>query len=227
MGPLIYELIKYMLFEYEILGYDIPHFMCLFLLWSFGGWIIDVGGTSAHDGYYSSRGFLSMPLCPIYGFGTMLILFFLRPYMSNILLFYFGSAILCTLWELIVGLVLELLFKAKWWDYSDQRYQFRGLICLKCAVLWGLLCTVAVYLLIPATEQLVYLLDVRNCIIITIPFYVLLSVDTIDSVLKATHSPSIPVVCHLLQRCEKISDYIGSVVARGALLVDVPRDWEV
>ena len=217
MGYLIYEWIPDILNRCEILGYDIPHFLCLFLIWSFLGWIVDVGGTSAHDGYYSPRGFLSLPLCPIYGFGAMLVIFIFRPLMDNLILLYIGSSLICTSWELTVGLLLESLFKAKWWDYSDERYNFKGLISLRCALLWGLLCTAALYILIPVTEQFVFYLPVKECLLVAIPLYMLITADTVHAVRNAVHRPSLSPVSQLFGHFEKMSDLIGSAVA-GSLL---------
>lgn len=70
--------------------YSLYQLLILFYIWSFLGWIVDVLGVALDEGKYSNRGFLSMPLCPIYGFGVILVTILLKPIVENTLFFVLG-----------------------------------------------------------------------------------------------------------------------------------------
>ncbi len=70
-----------------------------------------------------NRGFLHLPLLPLYGTGAVLILFVTLPFRGNWILTYFSGMVAATLLELVVGLGMEAIFKVKYWDYSNQKFQ--------------------------------------------------------------------------------------------------------
>ncbi len=108
-----------------------------FCWWSVFGWFLEVVVRTVETGGFENRGFLNGPFCPIYGFGVTIIVHVLEPISGNFLLLYFLSSAICTTFELFVGLLMEKLFKARWWDYSAEKFNFKGLICLRIALLWG------------------------------------------------------------------------------------------
>ena len=78
-----------------------------------------------------NRGFLNGPICPVYGFGALIIVFTLENVKGNLLALFLASAVLtCTL-EYITSYLLEKLFKTQWWDYSKRRFNLNGRICLE------------------------------------------------------------------------------------------------
>ena len=86
-----------------------------------------------------NRGFLNGPICPVYGFGALIIVFTLENVKGNLLALFLASAVLtCTL-EYITSYLLEKLFKTQWWDYSKRRFNLNGRICLEGAIVFGLL----------------------------------------------------------------------------------------
>ena len=113
---------------------ELYRFFFMFIIWSFLGWIVDVLGTSMYDRFYTDRGFLSMPLCPIYGFGMAAVILLFRPFVSNVALVFLLSMVLCTAVELFTGFLLKFIFHRKWWDYTDKPFNFMGLICLDCSL---------------------------------------------------------------------------------------------
>jgi uncharacterized membrane protein len=140
---LFYETLPF--FDYSL--YE----MCLmFLFWSFVGWMLEVVTMTFQIGEYQNRGFLNMPICPIYGVGVILAVTFFRPISDTWVLLFFASSILCTALELAVGLILEKLFQNRWWDYTMYRFNFKGLICLWVSVGWGLGCIIVVKFVQPA-----------------------------------------------------------------------------
>lgn len=120
-----------------------------FLLYSFLGWVIEVIYHAVTQGKIVNRGFLNGPVCPVYGFG-MLVVFMLgnavssgtnaasgASQLSPLLLFLFGM-LLATGVELAAGWLLDRLFHTRWWDYSDKPLNLHGYICLEFSIIWGL-----------------------------------------------------------------------------------------
>ena len=117
--------------------------ICLyFLVYSFGGWVVEVIFHAVALGKVINRGFLNGPVCPVYGFGVLSVFALLNTIqsgghqMSEGMIFVFGF-VLATAVELIAGWLLDVCFHARWWDYSDKPLNFHGYICLLSAVGFG------------------------------------------------------------------------------------------
>ena len=114
-----------------------------FLIYSFGGWVVEVIFHAVALGKVVNRGFLNGPVCPVYGFGVLSVFAMINTLqnsgyqMSEEMIFLFG-VILATVVELIAGWLLDVCFHARWWDYSDKPLNFHGYICLEFSLIWGL-----------------------------------------------------------------------------------------
>jgi len=126
-----------------------------FLWWSVFGWFMEVIVRTLETGGFENRGFLNGPICPIYGFGVIMITHFLAPFKETILPLYILSALICTSFELFVGILLQKLFHAKWWDYSEERFNYKGFICLRISLLWGIGSVLVICVVQPAIEKVV------------------------------------------------------------------------
>ena len=118
--------------------------ICLyFLVYSFGGWVVEVIFHAVALGKVINRGFLNGPVCPVYGFGVLSVFALLNTIqgsgrqMSDGMIFVFGI-VLATAVELVAGWLLDVCFHARWWDYSDKPFNFHGYICLEFSLIWGL-----------------------------------------------------------------------------------------
>ena len=139
----------------DILGFSLYEMCLLFIVWSFIGWAIEVCAHALKMGEYSNRGFLSMPICPIYGLGVLIITIQLHPFMDIPILMFICSSLICTAFELFVGVTMKMIFHNVWWDYSDEHFNFKGYICLKTSILWGMGCLIVEYCAEPQIEWLV------------------------------------------------------------------------
>lgn len=114
-----------------------------FLIYSFGGWVVEVIFHAVALGKVVNRGFLNGTVCPVYGFGVLAVFAMINTLqssgyqMSDGMIFLFGI-ILATIVELIAGWLLDVCFHARWWDYSDKPLNFHGYICLEFSIIWGL-----------------------------------------------------------------------------------------
>ncbi|MCI7767061.1 MAG: hypothetical protein MSJ26_03650 [Oscillospiraceae bacterium] len=163
-------------------GFSLYEMCLLFLIWSFIGWAMEVCVHALKMGEYSNRGFLSMPICPIYGVGVLIITVILKPLMDIPVLFFLLSSLICTSFELLVGVGMQLIFHNKWWDYSDEHFNFKGYICLKVSIEWGFGCMIVEYFIEPSIEKLIELIPHAVGVILLSVMAVLIVIDLINSV---------------------------------------------
>lgn len=166
---------------------DLYFMLYFFIIYAFLGWCCEVIFAGVTTGEFVNRGFLNGPLCPIYGFGVILVVSILSPIKENILLLFLGSVILTSLLELVTGWLLEKLFHAKWWDYSDTPFNIGGYVCLKFSILWGLACMMIISIIHPIVTNFVSIINFTFGKILLSIFLTTLVVDiiaTVQSILK-------------------------------------------
>ena len=110
----------------------------IFFTYGFLGWCSEVAFATLKTGGFVNRGFLNGPICPIYGFGMLIVVVCLTPLNDSWPLLFLGSMALTTALEFFTGWVLEKLFQTKWWDYSERKFNVKGYICLEFSILWHL-----------------------------------------------------------------------------------------
>ena len=120
-------------------AYGIQHWILFFFAYCLVGWIWESGYVSIRKRRFVNRGFLYGPWIPLYGSGAMVMLFLALPLKDNLFLVYIVGMLGATLLELITGWAMETIFKVKYWDYSNQKIQYKGYICLSSSLFWGFL----------------------------------------------------------------------------------------
>ena len=124
-------------------------FIWIFFIYAFLGWCMEVSFAALVTGKFVNRGFLNGPVCPIYGFGVVIVLGCLEPLRNNLLVLFLGSVLLTSALEWLTGFILEKIFHQRWWDYSDEPFNLGGYICLRFSIAWGLACLFVVKILHP------------------------------------------------------------------------------
>lgn len=117
--------------------YSLYQWLLFFYIYSFFGWVFESAYVSVCQKRPVNRGFLRGPFLPIYGGGAVMMLYISEPFRSNLVLTYFAGVVGATLLELVTGIVMESIFKIKYWDYSQKKYNYKGYICLSSSLLWG------------------------------------------------------------------------------------------
>lgn len=191
------------------IGYNLYQMALMFCFWSFIGWCIEVCYMTIETGEYQNRGFLNMPICPIYGFGVLIIAVFSRPIADKPLLLFVISLVLCTTLELVVGLGMEKLFNTRWWDYSHERFNYRGYICPKVSILWGLGCVFVIKVVQPLVEAATIRIPFRFGIIFIAVMGVLIALDL---------TASLCAVANLNKRLKQIDD-ISALMLKGSIKI--------
>ena len=125
------------------------YYFSLFIIYSFIGWIMEVVWNLFTDKKLVNRGFLIGPYCPIYGVGCLLLILLLGKFKSDPVILFFMSIIVCSILEYSTSYIMEKLFKARWWDYSEYKLNLNGRICAATMIPFGILGVLVVYYLNP------------------------------------------------------------------------------
>ena len=116
-----------------------------FFIYSVIGWLWETIICSIHEKKFVYRGFLSGPYCPIYGFGALSFLLLASPFKGSWAGLFIAGTIIASVLEYITSYVLEKSFNAKWWDYSNHKYNLHERIALVPSLFWGFLSLVLIY----------------------------------------------------------------------------------
>ena len=119
--------------------YPWDHWIAFFYIYCFFGWIFESVYVSLKTGHLVNRGFLRLPMLPLYGTGAVMMLWVSLPVKDSLALVYLSGVVAATALEYVTGYMMERLFKMKYWDYSNQRFQINGYICLTSSIAWGFL----------------------------------------------------------------------------------------
>ncbi len=162
--------------------YLIEKAFILFILYSFIGWIIETTLTLIESKKFVNRGFLMGPICPVYGVGAIIITGVLYRYSNDFLVIFGLSVLMCGCLEYFTSYLMEKIFHARWWDYSNFKYNINGRICLDTLILFGLAGILIFKLTNPLFDYLIFnniSNDVLN--IICIVFGIILTLDIVFS----------------------------------------------
>lgn len=139
----------------HIYHYELYFLFYNFILYSFFGWIYESCLVSVQKKTLVNRGFLNGPVIPIYGAGATIIYMFLTPVKESAVFVFLGGMVLASFLEFFTSYVMEKLFHAKWWDYSNMKFNFQGRICLLASLFWGFLSIFMTELLQPLMNKLI------------------------------------------------------------------------
>lgn len=142
------------------------------------------------------------PLCPIYGCSAVAMSFFLQPFSHNFLIVLFLGILVCDTIEYLTSYIMEKIFNARWWDYSQRFMNLHGRICLQHTCIWGILSLVFIYLINPFSTKiilsfngeyyqlLIYTLLVLFAIDFFIAVVVTMDIKTLRKKFRLLYSPS-------------------------------------
>lgn len=155
-------------------------FICFFI-YAMTGWFMEVIVCSISERKLVDRGFLIGPYCPIYGIGSICILFVLESVQSDPLLVFVTASVICAFIEYFTSYAMEKLFHARWWDYSNRLFNVNGRITLTNTISFGLLGLILVYFIHPFIDSLLNNISSQMMISITIFIAILFVIDVITS----------------------------------------------
>ncbi len=161
--------------------YNIKILFISFIFYSLIGWIIEVIDQFYRQKKLINRGFLLGPYCPVHGIGALLMLLLLGRFYNNTLILFISSVLICTTLEYLTGFLLEKIFKARWWDYSDYKFNLNGRVCLQNSLFFGLAGVIIVKFSQPFLMGLIANISTNLLNIICIVLLLMFCIDLIIS----------------------------------------------
>ncbi len=194
-----------------------------FFLYSSVGWLVESIYCSIPAKKWINRGFLTGPLCPIYGTGAITMAVILTPLKEKaILLPLFGyqlkitpllvvlaGMVLCDVVEFITSLLMEKLFHARWWDYSEKPFNIQGRICLGHTMYWGLGALLFMYLVHPLVADLVAYIPMQTIYVLLGVILLIFTADVVNAIYAAMDVKKLMDKLHTLRA--KVQDYTDEI----------------
>ena len=197
--------------------YDI---VIYFVLFAIAGYICEVIFAAIVLGKFVNRGFLNGPWCPIYGFGVVIVAICLKPLSKSLLVLFIGSVLLTSVLEYFTGFILEKVFDQKWWDYSDDKFNLGGYICLKFSLLWGVACTAVVKLVLPAVDAVIRVVPHFVGLIVTGVIVALMLIDLSATVITIMGiKKKIRLIDSTVAKLKAGTEDMGGFISKETLIV--------
>lgn len=147
-----------------------------FMLYSFIGWTYETTLYSVKNKKFVDSGMMYGCYCPIYGLGALAGIYLLSGVKSGAALF-FCSMLACCVLEYTASWLIEKLYGARWWDYSDWPMNINGRICLFAGMAFGFMSVLLVKSLHPAVAALTLMLPQRLLDIMAAALFLAFAVD--------------------------------------------------
>lgn len=157
--------------------YTIIQWLFFFYFYCFFGWVFESAFVSIKSRHFVNRGFMRGPFLPIYGSGAIMMLVVSMPFQDNIVLTYFAGCVGATILELVTGVTMEALFKVRYWDYSNQKFNYKGHICLSSTIAWGFLTILMTEIVHRGVEKAVFLIPGTVVTVLTVALSVFIVAD--------------------------------------------------
>ena len=157
------------------------HYFLFFFIYSVLGWIIETTYVSISNKKFINRGFLVGPYCPIYGWGSLAMILYLTQYRENVVTVFILGVVICGVLEYFTSYIMEVLFKTRWWDYSDRKFNLNGRVCGLNALLFGIGGVFIIYVSQPFIATCLTKIPDNVLFIISIILFVIFLTDTIVS----------------------------------------------
>lgn len=198
------------------IGYSFGQMIWIVLVYSFLGWCCEVAFAAVRRGIFVNRGFLNGPVCPIYGFGVLIVLLVLEPVKDNLALLFFGSMVLTSALEFFIGFIMEQFFHDKWWDYSENPFNIKGYICLEFSLVWGAACVLVVDVIHPMIFKLICAIPEKLSLWLMVFFTAVLIADAVITLWNMLKLPKrLRAIDELEKAMTAVSDAIGEKVYEG------------
>ena len=208
-----------------VCGFSLYQVFAYFLIYSCLGWCLEVIYAAVTTGQLINRGFLNGPVCPIYGFGMVIVLFALTPLSHSLLLLYLGGVLLPSALELVGGWALYKLYHTRWWDYSDYPFNIGGYICLEFSLLWGVGTLIVMKLVHPIIANAVALIPPLVGLILMFLLYAIYAADTIATAFAASDlARDLDALEKVADSMHAVSDAMTELLGTNAMAMDQKMD---
>jgi len=156
-------------------------YLLLFFIYSILGWLMEVTLGLIENKKIVNRGFLIGPYCPIYGCGVLLITLLLKKYYNYKLITFVLAILICSVLEYYTSYFMEKIFKARWWDYSNSKFNINGRICLETIIPFGIIGCFIIYYTNPFFIKVLNIFPLIVLHIASVFFLIIFIIDAIIS----------------------------------------------
>lgn len=154
----------------------------IFFIYSVIGYFCEVLGIFVSSGKVNlSRGYLIGPYLPIFGFGSLIITFYLSKYSNDLIALFILGSFFCCLLEYLTSFFLEKIFKLRWWDYSEKKFNLNGRISLETGIYFGIASILIIKVGNPMIFKLFKIISHKLLYIIGVISFIIIFTDFIIS----------------------------------------------
>ena len=165
--------------------YTFSTWLFFFYFYCFLGWVWETCYVSVLKAKWVNRGFMRGPFLPIYGSGAIVVLIFTLPFRTNAGLVFLVGMTSATLLEYFTGVVMEKMFHVRYWDYSSQRLNLNGHICVTSSLAWGVFSVILTLYGHTPIERFVMRMNENLLEVMVFVLTVYISIDMAESVREA------------------------------------------
>lgn len=165
--------------------YTFSTWLFFFYFYCFAGWVWETCYVSVLKARWVNRGFMRGPFLPIYGSGAIVVLIFTLPFRTDARLVFIVGMISATLLEYFTGVAMEKMFHVRYWDYSKQRFNLNGHICLTSSLAWGAFSVILTRYGHTPVERLASRISINALEVIVFVLTVYISIDMAESIREA------------------------------------------
>lgn len=163
---------------------NIINLVAYFIIYSFLGWILESITKSIIEKKIVNSGFLNGPICPIYGIGAIIMDLFLSRFSDNYFLLFAMAFVILSVWEYLVGVLLEKIYNTKYWDYTNCKFNIQGRVCLANSLCWGVLGLVFILFIHPFVSTNLMKIPTNLILSIEIVAIIYIVIDFVISSIK-------------------------------------------
>lgn len=167
--------------------YIFSTWLFFFYFYCFLGWVWETCYVSVLKAKWVNRGFMRGPFLPIYGSGAIVVLVFTLPFRTNPGLVFVVGMVSATILEYFTGAAMERLFHVRYWDYSNQRLNLNGHICVTSSLAWGAFSVILTLYGHTPVERLASRMSTNVLEVIVFVLTVYISIDMAESVREAVN----------------------------------------
>lgn len=161
--------------QYKIIFY--------FIIYSFLGWCLESIYKTIIFKKPTNSGFLYGPFCPMYGIGAILMIW-AGQLSNNPIVIFIMAFLIFSVWEYLVAVIIEKLFKTKYWDYSKLKFNLQGRVCLKNSLYWGILGVLLIYIIQPVINNFTDMIPHDILVYVDVILMIAILVDTVITIFR-------------------------------------------
>ena len=165
--------------------YTFSTWLLFFYFYCFLGWLWETCYVSVLKAKWVNRGFMRGPFLPIYGSGAIVVLIFTLPFRTNAGLVFVVGMTSATLLEYFTGAAMEKMFHVRYWDYSKQRLNLNGHICVTSSLAWGCFSVILTLYGHTPVERFVLNMNTNVLEVLVFVLTVYISIDMAESIREA------------------------------------------